>query len=220
MYSVDQSMGQLIALASIVFGFLAIIIVVPIWLRHRSRTLVLRTIADAIEKGRAADAAAMERLLVPSRPQVGKWYALINLFFGVGAFCAGAALALAVHALEFVSGEDAAGMMIGSLINLCNGIGLTTLGLVSLRLFSGMKRPAPRWDYPAVLALLALFLGVSGICVASGLSLAAHFYVAPISGKVEADGLRMGALFNACSGVGFTLLGVFILRVFGTSKDA
>jgi hypothetical protein len=213
-------MDVLISLASIFFGFLAIVIVVPAWLRHRSRVLALQTISEAIEKGRPSDATLIERLLVPRRPQVGKWFALLNLFIGVGGICVGVALALAVQVLEVASGDDAAGMMIGSSVNFCNGIGLTTLGLLSLRFFSGMTRPAPRWDYPAVLALIALFLGVSGICVASGLSLAAHFFVAPISGEGEADGLRIGALFNACSGVGFTFLGLFILRIFGSYKDA
>ena len=213
-------MGFLISLASIFFGFLAIVIVVPAWLRHRSRMLALKTIGDAIEKGRPTDAALIERLVFPPRSQFGKWFALLNLFLGVGAIFVGAALALAVHGLAFVSGDDAAGMMIGSLVNICNGIGLTALGLISLRFFSGMSRPAPRWDYAAVLALIALFLGVGGLGVASGLSLAAHFYVGPVSGLDEADGVLMGALFNACSGVGFTLLGLFILRVFVTYKDA
>lgn len=213
-------MDFVISLLSIVFSFLAIVILVPLWLRHRTRMQALKTISEAVEKGRPTDATLVERLLAPRRSQVGKWFALLNLFIGVGGLCVGIALALAVHVLEVASGDDAAGMMIGSLVNLCNGIGLTILGVISLRLFSGMSRPAPHWDYPAVLALIALFLGVSGISVASGLSLAAHFYVGPISGDAEADGLLIGALFNACSGVGFTSLGVFILRVFGGHKDA
>jgi hypothetical protein len=213
-------MGQLTSLAGIFFGFLAIIIVVPAWLRHRSRALALRTITEAIEKGRPAEAALVERLLVPRRPQVGKWFALINLLIGVGGLCVGTALALAVNVLEIASGDDAAGMMIGSLVNLCNGVGLTALGLVSLRFFSGMTRPAPRWDYLSILALISLFLGISGLCVASGLSLAAHFVVGPISGEEEARGLLMGALFNACSGVGFTVFALLLLRVFAKYEDA
>ncbi|HMN45207.1 MAG TPA: hypothetical protein PKE27_11560 [Povalibacter sp.] len=211
-------MSQLITLASVFLGFIAIVIVIPSWLRHRSRTLALRTISEAIASGRLADAALIEQMLVPPRRPVGRWFALFNLVVGVGGLCVGTALSIASHLL--VSTADAAGMMVGALINLSSGVGLTTLGLLSMRFLSGTTRPAPVWDYASILALVTLFLGVSGLSTATGLSLAAQFYIAPAMGERAAHGMLIGATINACTGIGFTALGLFILRTFATCKEA
>lgn len=214
-------MSMSIALVPIsFFAFLAIVIVMPLWLRNRTRALALRTISEAIEKGRDTDVALIERLLMPPQPAIGKGFALLNLFLGVGSLCVGIALAL-VRLTGIVSGADAAaGIMVGSLVNGGIGIGLTALGIASLRFLSGMHRPAPRWDYATILALVTLFLGVSGLGVCAGLTLAAHIYVAPAMGEPVASGMMIGALVNGCSGVGFTVLGVFILRTFAVYKDS
>jgi hypothetical protein len=200
------------------FAFLAIVLVVPAWLRHRARVMALRMMCDAMANGRATDAAVIEKLLLPPPRAVGKGFALINLVLGVSAFCIGVALALAVRILGDDASSDPAGMMVGSLVNVCVGVGLIALAAVSLRLFSGIRRPARRWDYASVLALITLFLGTSSIAIASGLALAAHFYVGPASGDRAAAGMFVGALVNACSGIGFIALGVFILRVFADHR--
>lgn len=205
------------------FAFLAIVILVPAWLRHRSRMLALRALGDAIEKGRTADAALIERLVMPKPRPVGKWFALLNLGLGVGALCIGVALGLAVRLLGHRLGldtEGAAGMMIGSFVNTSIGIGLTALGLISMTLFSGRSRPEPRWDYASVLALISLFFGVSGLAVSVGLALASYTYVVLTANEHTATGLLMGAIVNGCSGVGFTLLGAFILRSFVSFRES
>lgn len=202
------------------FAFLAIVILVPIWQRSRTRALALRTISQAIANGRETDVALIERLLLPPQPAVGKGFALLNLFLGVGAICVSVALALAVQVLQVASGPDAAGMMIGSCVNLGIAVSLSTLGIMSLRRLSGLRRPAPRWDYATVLALVTLFLGASGLGIGAGLTLAANTFVGPALGEAKASGMMVGALVNCCSGVGFTGLGIFILRTFAVYKDS
>jgi hypothetical protein len=210
-----------IALVPVIFfAFLAIVILVPIWLRSRSRALALRTISEAIAKNRETDVALIERLLLPPQPAVGKGFALLNLFLGVGALGISVALAIAVRVLHVASGADAAGMMVGSSVNLGIAVSLTTLGIVSMHRFSGLRRPAPRWDYATVLALVTLFFGASGLGIGAGLTLAANTFVGPEMGEATASGMMVGALVNCCSGVGFTGLGVFILRTFAVYKDS
>lgn len=199
------------------FAFLAIVIIVPAWLRHRSRTQALDVISEAIAQGRPAEAALVERMLVPTPRPVGKWFALMNLVFGVGGLCVGTGLTIAAR---FQSGTAEAGMMVGALVNLGIGIGLTTLGWLSLQWLTGRTRPEPRWDYASILALVMLFLGVSGLAVGSGLTLAAHFYIAAAMGESVANGMLIGATMNACTGVGFTGLGILVLRMFATYKEA
>lgn len=201
------------------FAFLAVIILVPNLLRHRSRTAALQVISEAMEKNRPTDAALVERMLAPPPPRpVGKWFTLLTLVLGVGGLCIGTALTISSRFLPSPTG--AAGMMIGALTNLGMGVGFTTLGLFSWRLLSGATRPPPRWDYASILALITLFLGVSGLSVGTGLALAANFFVAAALGQDVANGLLIGATVNICSGVGFTALGLFILRSFATYKDA
>ncbi len=212
-------MNHLIALAGIFFGFVAIIVLVPIWLRHRSRAQAIRAISEAIEKGRETAAALIERLVLPrahlagarERP-VGLWFALAMLVLGVSALCVGAGLTLAAR---FVDPAIAPGM-VGACVNLGSGIAYTTLGLFSLRFLSGRTRPAPRWDYASILALITLFLGASGAGVSAGLGFAARVFAAPAFGDQAAAGMLIGAFINACTGIGFTMLGIFILRVFAT----
>ena len=201
------------------FAFLAILILAPVWLRHRTRSEALRVISEAVAKDRPTDAALIERLLAPPPPRpVGKWFALLNIVLGVGGLCVGTALSIASRFVPSATG--AAGMMVGALVNLGLGIGLTTLGFVGLRFLSGATRPAPRWDYASILALITLFLGVSGLSVATGLTLAANFFVASAMGERAANGMLIGATMNACTGIGFTALGIFILRTFATYKEA
>lgn len=200
------------------FAFLAVVILLPTLLRHRSRTAALQVISDAVEKGRPTDAALVERILAPPPPRpVGKWFALLTLVLGVGGLCVGTGLSISSRFLPSATG--AAGMMIGALVNLGMGIGFTTLGLLSLKYLSGKTRPPPRWDYASILALVTLFLGVSGLSVGSGLTIAASFFVADALGRSAANGMLIGATVNICSGVGFTALGIFILRSFATYKE-
>lgn len=215
--------GRLMSIASIpiaFFAFLAVVIIVPIWLRNRTRALALQTISEAIAKNRETDVALIERLLLAPQPAVGKGFALLNLFLGIGALGVGTALALAARVLRAANGAGAAEMMIGSCVNLGIASALITLGIVSMRLFSGLRRPAPRWDFAAVLALAALFLGASGLGIGAGLAVAANTFVAPAMGEATASGMKVGALVNCCSGVAFTGLGSFILRTFTLYKGS
>lgn len=204
------------------FAFLAILVVVPAWLRYRSRMFALRTLREAVDKGREVDATLIERFLASNQRQVGKGFALFNLVLGVGALSIGIALGLAVHLLGHRLGLDAdgaAGMMTGSFVNGSIGVGLTALGLIIMKLFAARGRPALRWDYAVVLAFICLFLGVSGMSVGVGLALASCFHVVVAGNEGTATGLAMGALVNSCTGVGFTVLGVFILRSFVMRRD-
>ena len=201
------------------FAFLALVILVPMWLRHRTRAQALQVISDAIAKDRPADAALVEQLLAPPPPRpVGKWFALLMIFLGVCGLSVGTALSIASRFLPTATAT--AGMMVGALVNLGIGIWYTTAGMLSLRFLSGKTRPEPRWDYASILALVVLFLGASGLAVSTGLTIAANFFVASALGQSAADGMLVGATVNACTGIGFTALGLFILRTFATYREA
>jgi hypothetical protein len=105
-------------------------------------------------------------------------------------------------------------------VNLGIGVSFTTLGIVSMRRWSGLRRPVPIWDYATVLALVTLFFGASGLGIGAGLSLAANTFVADALGVDKASGMMVGALVNCCGGLGFTGLGIFILRTFAAYKDS
>ena len=67
------------------------------------------------------------------------WFAQACLFIGVSGTAVGIALALGAQVLGGqlgASGRADAGMMLGALITGFSGLGLTTLGIVALRLFS------------------------------------------------------------------------------------
>src|SRR5262245_34460544 len=79
-----------------VFLFLAAIIVVPIWLRHKSQLAAIRMIGETAAKGQAVDPNLIQMLMAKPKPAVGKWFAILNLLLGVPAFCTGIALFISV----------------------------------------------------------------------------------------------------------------------------
>ena len=68
--------------------------------------------------------------------------------------------------------------------------------------------------------LVMLFFGASGLGIGAGLTFAANTFVEQAMGEDKASGMMVGALVNCCSGLGFTGLGIFILRTFAIYKDS
>lgn len=204
------------------FAFLAVVLLVPHWLRYRAHRAALQVVSEAAAKGHTPDSMLVERLLTKPRPAVGKWFTLLNLLLGVGALSVGMALTVSSYLLHDRAGGSTidSSPIVGGLMNLCIGAGLITLGLFSLRWFSGRSRPSPQWDYAAILALVCLFLGASGISIATGLTLSAQIFVEPRQGARAATEMLTGALVNACSGIGFVVLGIGIFRWFAAWDDA
>jgi hypothetical protein len=201
-----------IVLVPIAF-FAAVAAAIPgsIWFATKRRTAALGLIQEAVAKGQTLDAALIERLMPARRFAVGKWFGILCLLLGMPVLGVGTGLLLAGSFLT--SGETAAGMLTGGMVELSLGVGFTTLGFVSLRKLTGDA--APRWDFATLLALVCLFCGVASLAMFVSLSVSSLFYP-----DAEARaGYLMGALVNAGSGAGFFVLGVFILRVFGDPSD-
>jgi hypothetical protein len=188
------------------FAFLAVVLLVPAWLNHRSREAALRIIAESVEKGRPLDFEIIDRMLARPWPNVGKGFALLNLVMGVLHLCVGIALAVAAHLPPVTSG-----LMTGAFVNLCIGSCLITLGVVAWRVFALKGRSGRKWNYAGVLALICLYFGVVGISVGAGLALDQLIY----PGSTESLGATrfIGALVNASYGTGLTLLGIVVLRL-------
>ena len=191
------------------FASVVAVILGTVWLATRRRIAALGLIKEAVAKGQTLDAALVDRLMPERQAAVGKWFAIICLLFGAPALGVGAGLLVAANA--FATGETAAGLLVGSSVNLANGVVLVLLGLVSLRVLTGVR--APRWDFATVLGLICLFLGACGVGVGTGLSFASQIY-AQDEWRL---GLLIGALVNGGAGGALAALGVFILRVFGDS---
>jgi hypothetical protein len=191
------------------FASVVAVILGTVWLATRRRIAALGLIKEAVAKGQTLDAALVDRLMPERQAAVGKWFAIICLLFGAPAFGVGSGLLVAANAVA--SGETASGLLVASSVNLSNGVALVSLGLVSLRLLTGVR--APRWDFATVLGLICLFLGACGVGVGIGLSIASQIYAQ----DEWRTGLLIGALVNGGSGGALAALGVFILRVFGDS---
>jgi hypothetical protein len=188
------------------FAFLAVVLLVPSWLNHRSREAALRIIAESVEKGRPLDPQIIDRMLAKPWPNVGKGFALLNLVLGVLHLCVGIALAVAAHLPP-----GTPGLMTGALVNLCIGPGLIALGVVAWRAFARSGRSSRKWNYAGVLALVCLYFGVVGLCVGAGLALAASIYPHDMDSRGVAR--FIGALVNLSYGAGLTLLGIIVLRL-------
>jgi hypothetical protein len=186
------------------FGFLALAVVGQAWALHRSRLATLRVISEAAARGAPLDPILVERLLAKPKPAAGKWFGLVNLALGVCFLCIGLALSVS----QMLQGSA---FGVGPLVNLSLGVGLTTLGIVMLRLYSGRWRPAPHWDYPAGLALACLVVGTMGLSIGIALAL----------GSVIGHGdMTTGALVMGFSGAGLTILGAVVLRIFGQVPES
>jgi hypothetical protein len=191
------------------FASVVAVILGTVWLATRRRIAALGLIKEAVAKGQTLDAALVDRLMPERQAAVGKWFAIICLLFGAPGVGVGSGLLVAANAVA--SGETAAGLLVGSSVNLSNGAMLVSLGLVSLRLLTGVR--APRWDFATVLGLICLFLGACGVGVGTGLLIASQIY----AHDAWRTGLLIGALVNGGAGLALAALGAFILRVFGDS---
>jgi hypothetical protein len=186
------------------FGFLAFAVVGQAWIRHRSRIATLRVISEAAAKGAPLDPILVERLLAKPKPAAGKWFGFVSLVLGVCFLCIGLALSVS----QMLRTDE---FGIGPIVNLSLGSGLTTLGIVMLRLYSGRWRPAPQWDYPAGLALACLMIGTMGMSIGTALALGS---------AIGYDDMTTGALVTGFSGVGLIILGTVILRLFGQVPES
>ncbi len=105
------------ALAMIIFfGFLAAIILVPIWLRERTKQSAHQLISQALEKGQQLDPALMRQLTEGQQRQQDR--PRRTLGSGVVLLALGAGFALAAYFTGEVSGAEEAfnGMMIPAVL--------------------------------------------------------------------------------------------------------
>lgn len=190
------------------------------WIAYRRRAAALRAISDIAATGRPLDIGVVEQLLKRPKASIGKWFAIACFVLSAPTAAMGLALASSVvflgEAMK-LSPSGRAGMMTGALINLGIGLCYLTLGLASLRYFSGRRRPAPLWDYGTGLGLVSLFLGAPCLGTGLGLTFGAIQYVA--FDPASAAGTGTGAFINLFIGAGFTLLGVVIFRLFGETDE-
>lgn len=192
------------------FAAVVTVILGTVWLATRRRIAALGAIREAVAKGQTLDAALVDRLMPERQAAVGKWFAIICLLFGAPALGVGTGLLVAGNAVA--TAATGSGLLVGSSVNLSIGVVLVSLGLISLRILTGVR--APRWDFATVLALICLFLGACGVGVGTGLSIASQIYA---QGESR-TGLLIGALVNGGAGFALAALGVFILRIFGDAS--
>ena len=114
------------------FGFLAAIILVPIWLRERTKQSAHTLISQAMEKGQPLDPTLMRQLTenVAGRSQQDR--ARRTLGSGVVLLALGGGFALAAYFTGEVSGAEEAfnGMMIPAVILCALGAAFLLLALV------------------------------------------------------------------------------------------
>ena len=191
------------------FASVAAVILGSVWLASRRRIAALTVIREAVAKGQALDEALVDRLMPERQAAVGKWFGIICLLFGAPEIGVGTGLLIAGNALA--TGATATGLLVGGSVNFSTGVILTTLGLVSIRMLTGIR--APRWDFGTVLALVCLFLGACGVGIGTGLTFGSLLY----QGETR-TGMLIGALVNGGAGLALAALGVFILHIFGDSS--
>lgn len=122
-------MGVEILVPFIFFAFLAAVILVPIWLKERTKRSAHALISQALEKGQSLDPTLMRQLteggIKPqqdrARRTLGSGVVLLSLAFGfvIGAF-----------ALEDFSGAVDRGMMVPAAILGALGVAFTLLAII------------------------------------------------------------------------------------------
>ncbi len=114
----------------IFFGFLAAVILVPIWLRERTKQSAHHLIAQALERGQTLDPALMRQLTEGSRPQRDK--ARSSLGSGIVLLALAAGFVGAGYVVEDISGAEEAfgGMLIPAVILGALGIAFVLLAIV------------------------------------------------------------------------------------------
>jgi hypothetical protein len=114
------------------FAMIAAIVLVPVWLRERTKQSAHRLIAQALERGQTLDPALMERLTQTTAPKpqqnsarktLGNGIVLLALGLGFG-------IAGAFNGEFDPAGGDIGGMMIAALILGVLGLAFTVLAIV------------------------------------------------------------------------------------------
>lgn len=121
-----------------VLALLTAILLVPSWLRHKTRIAVLKVIAEASAKGQSFDPAILEQLAAGSKSNLSRWFTFICLFCGPGPLALGIVLGIATGLFGGQLGFDEAtrkSLLIPALYSGGSGLGFTFLGFLSLRLF-------------------------------------------------------------------------------------
>lgn len=121
------------------FAFLTAIILVPTWLRERTKQSAHKLISQAIERGQTLDPALLERLTDTPQKQVDR----PRRTLGSGVVLI--ALAIGLAAASFVSngfdfgGASADGMILGATILGALGFGFLILAIVD---YAGNRKKA------------------------------------------------------------------------------
>ncbi|MEQ1920792.1 MAG: hypothetical protein ABL955_16495 [Elusimicrobiota bacterium] len=113
------------------FGFLGAIILVPIWLREKTRQSAHQIISQALERGQTLDVSVVRELTQMGRPQpqergrrtLGLGIVLLGI---AGGFAAGG------WALAGLAQEALFGMLVPAAFLAALGIAFTLLGIVDL----------------------------------------------------------------------------------------
>jgi hypothetical protein len=124
------------------FAFLAAVLLIPAWLRHRSRMATLRLISEAASRGQPLDPTIIEHLATAARSNLSRWFTYFCLFCGPGPLMLGIVVGVAAGFFADPLGLDASlrtSLLIPALYAGGAGLGFTLLGVLCVRLF--LRKP-------------------------------------------------------------------------------
>ncbi len=117
--------GAEVLIPLVFFGFLGAVIIVPIWLRERTRQSAHKIVRDAIARGEKLDPDMLARLSDPPRPAQPD-----RARRSLGSAVIMIALAAALGGSAFVQGELHGGMMTGATILGALGLAFLILAII------------------------------------------------------------------------------------------
>lgn len=121
-------MGADVFVLFVFFGFLAAVILVPIWLKERTKRSAHALISQAIEKGQPLDPALMRQLTDGVKPQQDR--ARRTLGSGVILLALAGGFVIGAFALEDFTGAVEGGMMVPAAILGALGTAFMLLAIV------------------------------------------------------------------------------------------
>ncbi|MFO1017021.1 MAG: DUF6249 domain-containing protein [Hyphomonadaceae bacterium] len=121
-------MGADVFVPFVFFGFLAAVILVPIWLKERTKRSAHALISQAIEKGQPLDPALMRQLTDGVKPQQDR--ARRTLGSGVILLALAGGFVIGAFALEDFTGAVEGGMMVPAAILGALGTAFMLLAIV------------------------------------------------------------------------------------------
>ena len=121
-------MGADVFVPFVFFGFLAAVILVPIWLKERTKRSAHALISQAIEKGQPLDPALMRQLTDGAKPQQDR--ARRTLGSGVILLALAGGFVIGAFALEDFTGAVEGGMMVPAAILGALGTAFILLAIV------------------------------------------------------------------------------------------